>query len=107
MPAIRLITSIGRGTTRCRKTRAYPWIFIPAAAGSYSSWPNWIEAEFAALRYFALSRRTDHRSLSSRTKLSLATFFEREPLPHTQRLGRTVSSKIHGRIPALRGLMRH
>lgn len=28
---------------------------------TYSSWLNWIEAEFAALRYFALNG-TDHRS---------------------------------------------
>jgi hypothetical protein len=27
----------------------------------YSSWLNWIESEFAALRYFALNG-TDHRS---------------------------------------------
>ncbi|MFC7014639.1 IS630 family transposase [Streptomyces viridiviolaceus] len=31
-------------------------VFLP----TYGSWPNWIEAEFAALRYFALSG-TDHR----------------------------------------------
>jgi hypothetical protein len=34
-------------------------IFLP----TYSSWLNWIEAEFAALRYFALNG-TDHRSHS-------------------------------------------
>ncbi|SUA48635.1 Uncharacterised protein [Nocardia africana] len=28
---------------------------------TYSSWLNWIESEFAALRYFALNG-TDHRS---------------------------------------------
>ena len=28
---------------------------------AYSSWLNWIEAEFAAPRYFALNR-TDHRT---------------------------------------------
>ena len=28
---------------------------------TYGSWLNWIEAEFAALRYFALNG-TDHRS---------------------------------------------
>jgi transposase len=32
-------------------------VFLP----TYSSWPNWIEAEFAALRNFALNG-TDHRS---------------------------------------------
>jgi len=32
-------------------------VFVP----TYSSWLNWIEAEFAALRYFALNG-TDHRS---------------------------------------------
>lgn len=32
-------------------------VFLP----TYSSWLNWIEAEFAALRYFALSG-TDHRN---------------------------------------------
>ena len=32
-------------------------VFLP----TYSSWLNWIEAEFAALRYFALNG-TDHRS---------------------------------------------
>ena len=32
-------------------------VFLP----TYASWMNWIEAEFAALRYFALSG-TDHRS---------------------------------------------
>ncbi|MFI2279615.1 IS630 family transposase [Nocardia beijingensis] len=32
-------------------------VFLP----TYSSWLNWIESEFAALRYFALSG-TDHRS---------------------------------------------
>jgi hypothetical protein len=32
-------------------------IFLP----TYGSWLNWIEAEFAALRYFALNG-TDHRS---------------------------------------------
>jgi transposase len=26
-------------------------VFLP----TYASWPNWIEAEFAALRYFTLS----------------------------------------------------
>lgn len=31
--------------------------FLP----TYGSWLNWIEAEFAALRYFALNG-TDHRS---------------------------------------------
>ncbi|MEV4125594.1 hypothetical protein [Nocardia sp. NPDC049707] len=33
----------------------------PAFLPTYRSWPNWIEAEFAALRYFALNR-TDHCS---------------------------------------------
>ena len=32
-------------------------IFLP----TYSSWLNWIESEFAALRYFALGG-TDHRT---------------------------------------------
>ena len=32
-------------------------MFLP----TYASWLNWIEAEFAALRYFALNG-TDHRS---------------------------------------------
>ena len=32
-------------------------MFLP----TYGSWLNWIEAEFAALRYFALNG-TDHRS---------------------------------------------
>ena len=32
-------------------------VFLP----TYSSWLNWIEAEFAALRYFALNG-TDHRT---------------------------------------------
>jgi hypothetical protein len=32
-------------------------VFLP----TYGSWLNWIEAEFAALRYFALDG-TDHRS---------------------------------------------
>ncbi|WP_433655134.1 transposase [Nocardia sp. CA-128927] len=32
-------------------------VFLP----TYSSWLNWIESEFAALRYFALNR-TDHHS---------------------------------------------
>ncbi|MFJ2175671.1 transposase [Streptomyces sp. NPDC087851] len=32
-------------------------VFLP----TYGSWPNWIEAEFAALRYFALNG-TDHRT---------------------------------------------
>lgn len=32
-------------------------VFLPA----YGSWLNWIEVEFAALRYFALNG-TDHRS---------------------------------------------
>ncbi|MGV9668882.1 transposase [Nocardia niigatensis] len=32
-------------------------VFLP----TYSSWSNWIECEFAALRYFALNG-TDHRS---------------------------------------------
>ena len=32
-------------------------VFLP----TYSSWLNWIESEFAALRYFALNG-TDHRS---------------------------------------------
>jgi hypothetical protein len=34
-------------------------IFLP----TYGSWLNWIEAEFAALRYFALNG-TDHHSHS-------------------------------------------
>ncbi|MEU0662482.1 transposase [Streptomyces lavendulocolor] len=34
-------------------------VFLP----TYGSWLNWIEAEFAALRYFALNG-TDHRSHS-------------------------------------------
>jgi len=33
------------------------FVFLPTNA----SWLNWIEAEFAAVRYFALSG-TDHRS---------------------------------------------
>jgi hypothetical protein len=32
-------------------------MFLP----TYGSWPNWIEAGFAALRYFALDG-TDHRT---------------------------------------------
>ncbi|NMH93517.1 transposase [Pseudonocardia bannensis] len=32
-------------------------VFLP----TYGSWLNWIEADFAALRYFALNG-TDHRS---------------------------------------------
>jgi transposase len=32
-------------------------VFLP----TYASWLNWIESEFAALRYFALNG-TDHRS---------------------------------------------
>jgi hypothetical protein len=32
-------------------------VFLP----TYGSWLNWIEAEFASLRYFALNG-TDHRS---------------------------------------------
>jgi hypothetical protein len=32
-------------------------VFLP----TYESWLNWIEAEFAALRYFALNG-TDHRT---------------------------------------------
>ncbi|MGW5317729.1 transposase [Nocardia thailandica] len=32
-------------------------VFLP----TYSSWSNWIESEFAALRYFAVNG-TDHRS---------------------------------------------
>lgn len=32
-------------------------MFLP----TYNSWPNWIETEFAALRYVALNG-TDHRS---------------------------------------------
>jgi hypothetical protein len=32
-------------------------VFLP----TYASWLNWIEAEFAAVRYFALNG-TDHRS---------------------------------------------
>ena len=32
-------------------------VFLP----TYSSWLNWIESEFAALRYFALNG-TDHRT---------------------------------------------
>ena len=32
-------------------------MFLP----TYASWLNWIESEFAALRYFALNG-TDHRS---------------------------------------------
>ena len=34
-------------------------VFLP----TYASWLNWIESEFAALRYFALNG-TDHRSLT-------------------------------------------
>jgi transposase len=33
------------------------YLFLP----TYGSWLNWIESEFAALRYFALNG-TDHRS---------------------------------------------
>ncbi|MFC7641226.1 transposase [Streptosporangium lutulentum] len=32
-------------------------VFLP----TYGSWPNWIESEFAALRYYALNG-TDHRT---------------------------------------------
>jgi transposase len=32
-------------------------VFLP----THSSWPNWIEPEYAALRYFALNG-TDHRT---------------------------------------------
>lgn len=38
-------------------TNAVELVFLP----TYGSWLNWIEAEFAALRYFALNG-TDHRS---------------------------------------------
>ncbi|MER5666672.1 transposase [Streptomyces mirabilis] len=48
---------------KCAKVRAWAadndilLVFLP----TYGSWLNWIEAEFAALRYFALNG-TDHRS---------------------------------------------
>ncbi|MEU9625023.1 hypothetical protein [Streptomyces sp. NPDC048155] len=56
MPAIRV---------RAPEEREQPWaaandvelIFLP----TYGSWLNWIESEFAALRYFALNG-TDHRN---------------------------------------------
>ena len=41
-------------------------VFIP----TYASWLNWIEAEFAALRYFALNG-TDHRSQLCTTLTSI------------------------------------
>ncbi len=43
-------------------------VFLP----TYSSWLNWIESEFAAMRYFELNR-TDHRSPTSRTPPSAPT----------------------------------
>ena len=39
-------------------------VFLP----TYGSWLNWIEAEFAALRYFALNG-TDHRSHTEQNAL--------------------------------------
>ncbi|MFJ4577478.1 hypothetical protein ACIP4W_40250, partial [Streptomyces sp. NPDC088846] len=56
VPAIRV---------RAPEEREQPWaaandvelIFLP----TYGSWLNWIESEFAALRYFALNG-TDHRN---------------------------------------------
>ncbi|MEV0856567.1 MULTISPECIES: transposase [Nocardia] len=44
-------------------------VFTP----TYSSWLNWIESEFAALRYFALNG-TDHPATASRTPRSAPTF---------------------------------
>ncbi|MEV5840325.1 transposase [Nocardia sp. NPDC052112] len=43
-------------------------VFLP----TYSSWLNWIESEFAALRYFALNG-TNHRSHGDRTPRSAHT----------------------------------
>ncbi|QUQ63061.1 hypothetical protein [Kutzneria sp. CA-103260] len=48
--------SMEEGRKLQRVTRA-ELVFLP----TYGSWLNWIEAEFAALRYFALNG-TDHRS---------------------------------------------
>ncbi|WP_245676927.1 IS630 family transposase [Nocardia acidivorans] len=47
-----------RGEVReCAAANDVELVFLP----TYSSWLNWIESEFAALRYFALNG-TDHRS---------------------------------------------
>jgi hypothetical protein len=43
-------------------------VFLP----TYGSWLNWIESEFAALRYFALNG-TDHRSHDEQNAAAIAT----------------------------------
>lgn len=65
-------------------------VFLP----TYSSWLNWIEAEFAALRYFALNG-TDHRSHAEQDE-AIAGYI-RWRNQHTQpKRGFAVNSKIRG-----------
>jgi transposase len=64
-------------------------VFLP----TYSSWLNWIECEFAALRYFALNG-TDHRSHGEQTTRSAPTSAGATSTP---KRGFAVKSKI--RLP--------
>jgi hypothetical protein len=59
-------------------------IFLPTCG----SWPNWIEAEFAALRYFSLGG-SDHRSDAEQSPR------HQRVLPRAQRLSRTQDGLRH------------
>jgi transposase len=65
-------------------------VFTP----TYSSWLNWIESEFAALRYFALNG-TDHRSHAEQDD-AIADYIRWHNRHATPKQGFAVNSKIRG-----------
>ncbi len=64
-----------------------------AFQSTYSSWLNWIEAEFAALRYFVLSG-TDHRTHSGQGA-AIGDYIRRHNQRARPKTGYTTKSKIH------------
>lgn len=65
-------------------------VFTP----TYSSWLNWIESEFAALRYFALNG-TDHRTHAEQDE-AIAGYIRWRNDHATPKRGFAVNSKIRG-----------
>ncbi|MFJ1551121.1 DUF6879 family protein [Streptomyces sp. NPDC088246] len=65
-------------------------VFLPA----YGSWLNWIEAEFAALPYFALNG-TDHRSHAEQTRPSPPTSAGAMPAPNRRCPSRPTHRSVH------------
>ncbi|GAA0954775.1 IS630 family transposase [Actinocorallia libanotica] len=70
---------------------------------TYGSWPNWIESEFATLRYCALNA-TDHRSYENRTPRSAPTSAGATSTPARRSTSRPALPSVPGPVarPRLR-----